>query len=83
MDKPIKIVRVRGRQPYIIDAESVLSVMSSDTYLKFTFDYKNRRLYIIDYYNNSQDYLYGKEYKVEYILDLQLVREEKIKQILE
>jgi hypothetical protein len=83
MDKPIKIIRVRGRQPYILDAESVISVMSSDIYLKFTFDFRNRRLYIIDYYNNSQHYIYGKEYKVEYILDLQLIREEKIKKILE
>lgn len=83
MDNPIKIVRVRGRQPYILDAKSVISVMSSDDYPKFTFDSKNRRLYIIDNYNKSQDYLYGKEYKVEYILDLQLIREEKIKQILE
>lgn len=82
MVKKVKIVR--GRTPYITDAESILSVRSiyDSADLKYTFNYENRRLSIIDVYERSQDYLYGKEYRVEYIVDLQLIREEKIKEIL-
>ena len=80
-----KVKIVRGRTPYIIDAESILSVRSiyDSADLKYTFNYENRRLYIIDEYERSQDYIYGKEYRVKYLLDLQLVREEKIKEILQ
>lgn len=80
-----KVKIVRGRTPYITDAESILSVRSiyDSADLKYTFNYENRRLYIIDEYERSQDYIYGKEYRVKYLLDLQLVREEKIKEILQ
>ena len=80
-----KVKIVRGRTPYITDAESILSVRSiyDSSDLKYTFNYENRRLYIIDEYERSQDYIYGKEYRVKYLLDLQLVREEKIKEILQ
>jgi len=83
MNKKVKIVR--GRSPYIADAKSVLNVRSTydSVDLKFTFNCENRKLSIIDEYRRSQDYLYGKEYRVEYMVDVQLVREEKIKKLLE
>lgn len=79
-----KVKIVKGRTPYITDAENILSVRSiyDSVDLKYIFNYENRRLYIMDGYERRQDYIYGREYRVKYLIDLQLVREEKIKEIL-
>lgn len=77
---------VRGKTPYLMDAISVLSVrklFDDNAECKFDFNCVSKKLTILDNYKTQQDYMYGKEYRVEYLPDLQYIREEKIKEILE
>jgi len=75
---------VRGRTPYIYDAESVISVSCpySDITYSFEFNINDRRLRIADHYTKSSEYMYGKKYRIIYIIDRQILREEQIKKLL-
>lgn len=80
MKKKVKIVK--GSNPILSEALSVLSV-HSDRELRFDFNTITKKLKIFDYNKTLQEQMYGKSYRVVYIEDLQVTREEKIKKILE
>lgn len=84
MKKKVKIVR--GSNPFLSEACSVLSVQpqySDREELRFDFNTITKKLKIFDYNKTLQEQMYGKSYRVIYIEDLQVTREEKIKKILE
>lgn len=81
MKKKVKIVR--GSNPTLSEALSVLLVQNGGEELGFNFNTITKKLKIFDYNKTLQEQMYGKSYRVVYIEDLQVTREEKIKKILE
>ena len=81
MNKKIKIVR--GKQPYLYDAKAVLIVKHNGVECNYAFNTETRRLNIFDTYKTQQEYLFGRQYWVYYLIDEQILREEQIKKLLE
>lgn len=81
MNKRIKIVR--GKRSYLYDTESVLIVKHNGVECKYAFNPETKRLDVFDTYKTQQEYMYGREYWVYYLVDKQILREEQIKKLLD
>lgn len=81
MNKRIKIVR--GKRSYLYDAESVLIVKHNGVDCEYTFNTETKRLDVFDTYKTQQEYMFGREYWVYYLVDKQILREEQIKKLLD